>query len=68
MPDVEEVVRCRECVHRPKDPDGVGWGFSLEFPDGMCPCRCEDGWYSWYPDDNWFCANGKRKEGANNDT
>ena len=62
--DVVAVVRCRECIHRPKRLEGYedGDGFGLEFPDERCPCHCEDGWYSWMPPDDWFCANGERKD------
>lgn len=61
--DAVPVVRCRECMHRPfiSDHDEIG-GFKYEFPDDRCPCNCEDGWYSWMPDDNWFCGNGERRE------
>ena len=57
-----EIVRCKDCKHRPTMPDDHTDGFDLDFPDGKCPCQCDDGWYSWYPSDNWFCANGERKE------
>lgn len=59
-----EVVRCQECIHRPKRLEEYedGDGFGLEFPDERCPCHCEDGWYSWMPPDDWFCANGERKK------
>lgn len=53
------VVRCKDCKHRPtKDIVGL-----LDFPDNdVCPCQnSDDSWYSWYPADNWFCANGERK-------
>ena len=58
-----ELVRCKDCKHRPKEPDLETYknGFDLEFPDSRCPCECDDGFYSWYPDDNWFCGNGERK-------
>ena len=59
--DAVPVVRCRECIHRPKMPDNYVDGFDLEFPDHKCPCRCEDGFYSWYPADDWFCADGERR-------
>lgn len=54
-----EIVRCKDCKHR---PDGTGVNHDLEFPDDRCPCKCEDYWYSWKPDDNWFCGNGERRE------
>ena len=59
----QELVRCKDCRHRPKEPDLETYknGFDLEFPDSRCPCECDDGFYSWYPDDNWFCGNGERK-------
>ena len=58
-----EIVRCKDCKHRPVKPNDYENGFDLEFPDGKCPCQCDDGWYSWYPADNWFCADGERKDG-----
>lgn len=52
-----EVVKCKDCKHRPqKYPSGFVDG------DGPCPCICDDCFYSWYPDDNWFCADGERGE------
>ena len=65
-----ELVRCKDCEHRPTkpddyDPSASDEGFRLEFPDAVCPAQCEgDGYYSWYPSDNFFCGYGKRKEGA----
>ena len=59
---LKELVRCKDCEHRPTKPEKYENGFDLEFPDGKCPCQCDDGWYSWYPSDDWFCANGKRAE------
>lgn len=60
--DKIEVVRCKDCKHRPIIPENFKWAFDLEFPDTECPCHCEDGYYSWYPDNDWYCANGERKE------
>ena len=57
--DLEYIVRCKDCVHR---PTGTGANHDLEFPDGVCPCQCEDYWYSWMPSDDWFCPCGERKE------
>ncbi len=56
--DTIEVVRCKDCKHRPIGEDRD----DLEFPDDKCPCKCEDYWYSWKPSDNWFCGNGERKD------
>lgn len=58
--DVVEVVRCKDCKHR---PTGTGANHDLEFPDDECPCQCAgDYWYSWMPSDDWFCPKGERKE------
>ena len=58
-----DITYCKDCKHRPIDyrTDKEPSSFNIEFPDGKCPCQCEDGWYSWYPKDNWFCANGEPK-------
>lgn len=61
--DAVPVVRCKDCKHRPTKPEKYRDGFDLEFPDGACPCKCEDPFYSWYPFDDWFCPRGKRKGG-----
>ena len=68
-PDAEwvEVTRCKDCIHRPiiDDPDSTD-GFGLRFPDDFkCPCRCDDPYYSWMPNDNWFCGNGEKEEKTN---
>ena len=61
------MVRCKDCVHRPSTEGRTYYtGFDLRFPDNGCPCQCEpDGFYSWMPDDDWFCANGERKVNDN---
>ena len=56
------VVRCKDCKHKPIIPEGEGTVGYLEFPKGsQCPCQ-GDMDYSWYPGDDWFCANGEREE------
>lgn len=65
--DAVEVVRCKECKHRPikEDADGENYGFNLIKPndgDELCPCLVSDGWYSWMPEDNFFCGYGERKD------
>ena len=61
--DAVPVVRCKDCKYRPIDTGGHNYGQDLFFPDDYkCPCRCEDQWYSWMPRDDWFCANGERRE------
>ena len=58
--DAVEVVRCKDCKHR---PTGTGANHDLEFPDDECPCQCAgDYWYSWMPPDDWFCPCGEKKE------
>ena len=59
--DAVPVVRCKDCIHRPV---GDPCEHNVQPPkenDYRCPCLCEDDWYSWIPDDDWFCANGERK-------
>ena len=59
--DMVRVVRCKDCKWRPHKE-----GKDLIFPKideiymGRCPCQCDDSYYSWMPDDNWFCGNGER--------
>lgn len=63
--DRVNVVRCRDCKHRPidhREKHCVITCFRLEFPDNRCPCQCEDRLYNWYPSDDWYCANGERRE------
>ena len=64
LDDIVRVVRCKDCKHRPIDHRDMYrdyTGFAIEFPDDYCPCQCEDGWYNWYPEDNWYCPKGDRK-------
>lgn len=60
------IVRCKKCKHRPTDPENKGLGQYLEFPDDVCPCQIGDIWYSWMPEDNWFCADGEQKQQEEN--
>jgi hypothetical protein len=67
LPDVmQELVRCKDCKHRPKKPNWATFedGGDIEFPENSkCPCQnTSDRYYSWYPDDDWFCADGERKD------
>ena len=61
--DAVPVVRCKDCIHKPR---GTRNKHDMEFPDDICPCQCEDYWYSWMPYDDWFCANGERREDETN--
>lgn len=48
------LVKCKECKHRP---------FGLPIPDGACPYyHNDDGYYSEFPPDDFYCANGEREE------
>ena len=64
--DAAPVVRCKDCKHRPTDNTNIRscGGFDIEFPDEICPCQCDDGYYNWYPDSDWFCSNGEAKDGG----
>lgn len=61
-----DIVFCKECVHRPikEDADGENYGFNLIEPndgDERCPCLVSDGWYSWMPEDDFYCGFGERE-------
>ena len=53
---LKEIIMCKDCKHRPDE--------NYEFPEGSkCPCHCSgDEYYSWIPDDDWFCADGERMD------
>ena len=56
------VVRCKECKYKPHWDEKTE---SAVFPiPDRCPCECDDYFYSWVPNDDWFCKDGKRKDGA----
>ena len=61
-----DIVFCKECKHRPikEDVDGENYGFNLIEPtdgDECCPCLVSDGWYSWMPEDGFYCGFGERE-------
>ena len=61
-----DIVRCKECKHRPikEDAGGENYGFNLIEPtegDERCPCLVSDGWYSWMPQDDFYCGFGERE-------
>lgn len=57
--DAVPVVRCRDCKHRPHYDERK----DLVFPDLVCVCQCvDDDFYSWMPDDDWFCVDGERRD------
>lgn len=59
-PAQPEIIRCKDCKHRPirKDGDIV----PPKEDDWKCPCLCDDYYYSRIPRDDFFCANGERRE------
>lgn len=58
-----EVVRCKDCKHRPIDTQEEGNGFDYEFPEEYgCPGYCDDGYYAQRFDDDFYCAWGERKD------
>ena len=68
--ELVEIVRCKNCIHRPIkgedthdiDPPKDSRGYE----DYTCPCLNEDDyWYSWYPSDEFFCAEGEAKGEVN---
>lgn len=64
LPSAEpEIIRCKDCKHRPIDTGKDNNPEDFECSDDICPCVCADYFYSWMPDDDWFCANGERTDG-----
>ena len=58
-----EVVRCKDCKHRPIDTQEEGNGFDYDFPEEYgCPGYCDDGYYSQRFKDDFYCAWGERAE------
>ena len=50
-----------ELKHRPyKDKEGDVWAPSWD--DMICPYLCEDSFYNWMPEDDFFCKRGERRE------
>ena len=61
-----DIVYCKDCKHRPElaDPEAERFGYNVRESDGVCPCtNADDRYYSWMPEDNWFCGDGERKDG-----
>ena len=61
----QEIVHCRDCVYHSElktyETDR-GRVTIVDFQDdSICPYKCEDFFYSRHPDDDWYCANGKRR-------
>ena len=61
--DYSEVIRCEKCEYGKEDDDGmIKCCFSLEVDEET---GLECGFASWN-DKNFFCGEGKKKEGAEN--
>lgn len=65
--DVVEVVRCKECRHRPLMVDGdvkdPNYNESAWEEDYTCPYLCyEDDFYNCMPPDDGFCNYGERMD------
>lgn len=57
-----ELIRCKDCMYKPtqhEEDDETIIDFPVPF---KCPCECEDPWYDWVPEDDWFCGNAKRRK------
>jgi len=59
--DYSNIVRCKDCIHKPTNVSIYTSGSQLEFPDYVCPCQCSDSYNSYYRGDNWFCSDGESK-------
>lgn len=73
-----KVVRCKDCKHRPGlkyYANGDGYvegprcqetlknGLTITLEDTTCPCvNGLDSYFSYVPKDDWFCADGERRE------
>ena len=64
--DVVEVVRCKDCKHKPNgytDDDVLRYPNFPHEENNPCPCQVyEDKWYSWIPNDDFYCSEGERKD------
>ena len=67
-----EIVRCKDCKHRPVVVDKEHpYGFGVdppkiedsEFDDWDCPYLCSDPYYNIMPKDDWFCHRGEANNG-----
>ena len=60
--EIVEVVHCKDCKHAPDNLEDSRCGFGIKFPDVKCPCQCDDHYYDFTPDPNWYCGNGERRD------
>ena len=60
---IKELIRCKDCKNRPIAGRTEDHNVQFENEYSRCPCNCvDDGWYSWIPDDDFFCGYAERKE------
>ena len=57
-----EVVRCKECIHRPIIEFDKIKAPKIEdiYDDLTCPFLCDDTYYNRMPKDDFFCAYGDK--------
>lgn len=55
------LIRCKDCKHYGKGSNENR--YAIVWPDDVCPCQCGDSYYNWLPPEDWYCANGERKDG-----
>lgn len=57
-----DIVRCKDCIHKPVLDVVRRVRPIICFPDEVCPCACDDPWYDYMPDDDWFCKAGESND------
>ena len=57
---LKDVVLCKNCKHMVVDDQGSS--FDWVWPDDICPCNCEDPFYSFIPKDDDYCSRGEGKD------
>lgn len=78
-----KLIRCKDCKHRPgfryyddgnryvegpRYQETLKNGLTVTFEDETCPCvNGWDSYFSYVPKDDWFCANGERRENEGTD-
>lgn len=56
-----EVVRCKDCIHRPIAFINSEESHNMFFPDNRCPYSSINPCNSWYMHSEWFCGNGEKE-------
>lgn len=60
---LEEVVYCRDCIHRPfKEYSEIHAPKINGLTDYTCPFVCVDSYYTTIPDDDFYCKAGEANE------